>query len=85
MRNINDKDSLHLCGYFIIGEMWLQSFFIHKRELRQLQSLNACIVAVNINVVQNIADDDLNRLDFHSGLGKLIHIGGALDSKISSC
>jgi len=52
MRNINDKDNLHLCGYFIIGEMWLQSFLIvdiHKRELRQLQSLNADIVAVNIN------------------------------------
>lgn len=47
--------------------MWLQSFFIvdiHKRELRQLQSLNAGIVAANINVVQNIADDDLNRLIF---------------------
>lgn len=67
MRNINDKDTLHHCSYFIIGEMWLQSFFIvdiHKRELRQLQSLNAGIVAANINVVQNIADDDLNRLIF---------------------
>lgn len=43
------------------------------------------LLLISMNVMQNIADVDLNRLDFHSGLGKLIHFGGTFDSKKSSC